>query len=276
MPSFLSILREPLVHFLLAGLALFGFFAWRGDAVDPASRAIVITERQVQQLAANWARTWRRTPTAAEIDGLIRDYVKEEIYYREGLRLGLDQDDIIVRRRIRAKMEFLARSELESEVPDNATLQALLDQRPGKYAVDTRYSFDQIYLTAQDPQVERDRAAQIRARLASGADWRMLGDRIALPRSADNIEQTRLTSDFGTEFSAALANLEPGEWAGPVPSGFGQHFVRIRAVRTGGKPQLADVRQAVENDWRAMTATNREAKAFQALLDSYSIMIAQP
>lgn len=276
MPSLLSILREPLVHFLLAGLALFGFFAWRGDAVDPASRGIVITERQVEQLAANWVRTWRRTPTAAEIDGLIRDYVKEEIYYREGMRLGLDQDDVIVRRRIRAKMEFLARSELESEVPDNATLQALLDKNPGKYVADTRYSFDQIYLTAQDPQAVRDQAAQMRARLASGADWRMFGDRIALPRSAENIEQTRLTSDFGKEFSTALAGLEPGKWAGPVPSGFGQHLVRIRSVRIGGEPQLADVRQAVENDWRAMTATNREAKAFQALLDSYSITIAQP
>lgn len=268
--------KEPLVHFLLAGLALFLFFAWRGGAVDPESRTITITEAQVERLAANWAQTWQRPPTQAEIDGLIRDYVKEEVYYREGLRLGLDQDDMIIRRRIRSKMEFLASSELENEAPTDATLQALLDKNPQAYAADARYSFDQIYLTAQDETAARTRATQMLASLNKGADWQTLGDSISLPRSPDNIDRARIAADFGDEFAAALAGLKPGNWTGPVASGFGLHLVRIRAVQASAKPRLADVRQKLENDWRAQTVKDREAKAYQALLDGYTVKIAKP
>ena len=269
-------LKEPLVHFLLAGLALFLFFAWRGDAVDPESRTITITEQQVERLAASWAQTWQRPPTQAEIDGLIRDHVKEEVYYREGLRMGLDQDDTIIRRRIRSKMEFLASSELENEEPDDATLQAVLDKNPQAYAADVRYSFDQIYLAAQEEVAARSRATQMLAELKKGADWQKLGDSISLPRSPDSVDRTRIASDFGDDFAAALAGLKSGGWSGPVASGFGLHLVRIRAVKASAKPKLADVRQKLENDWRAQTVKDREAKAYQALLDGYTIKIAKP
>lgn len=269
-------LKEPLVHFLLAGFALFLFFAWRGDAVDPEDRMITITEQQVARLAAGWTQTWQRAPTPTEIDGLIRDYVKEEVYYREGLRLGLDQDDPIIRRRIRSKMEFLARSELENEAPNDATLQSLLDKNPAAYTVDAAYSFDQIYLGAQDEAAARARAATMLGELRKGADWQEMGDSISLPRSADVLDRTRIATDFGDEFAAGLAAIKPRIWAGPVASGYGLHLVRIRAVKTSGKPKLADVRQKLENDWRAKTVKEREAKAYQALLDTYTIKIAKP
>jgi len=269
-------LKEPLVHFLLAGLALFLFFAWRGDAVDPESRTITITEAQVERLAASWAQTWQRPPTQAEIDGLIRDHVKEEVYYREGMRLGLDQDDTIIRRRIRSKMEFLASSELENEEPGDATLQAMLDKNPQVYAADARTSFDQIYLAAQDEAAARTRATQMLAALGTGADWQKLGDAISLPRSPENVDRARIAADFGDDFAAALAGLKPGAWTGPVSSGFGLHLIRIRSEQASTKPKLADVRQRLENDWRAQTVKAREAKAYQALLDGYTIKIAKP
>jgi peptidyl-prolyl cis-trans isomerase C len=202
--------------------------------------------------------------------------VKEEVYYREGLRLGLDQDDTIIRRRIRSKMEFLASSELENEAPDDATLQALLDKNPQAYAKDARYSFDQIYIAAQDEAAARARATQMLAALNTGTDWQKLGDAISLPRSAEAVDRTRIASDFGDDFAASLAGLKPGQWTGPVASGFGLHLVRIRAVQASAKPRLADVRQRLENDWRAQTVKDREAKAYQALLDSYTIKIAKP
>jgi len=142
--------------------------------------------------------------------------------------------------------------------------------------VDARYSFDQIYLTAQDETAARSRATQMLASLNSGADWQKLGDAISLPRSPENIDRARIAADFGDEFAAALAGLKPGQWAGPVASGFGLHLVRIRSVQASTKPRLADVRQKLENDWRAQTVKDREAKAYQALLDGYTVKIAKP
>lgn len=236
----------------------------------------MITEEQVERLAANWEQTWQRPPTQAEIDGLIRDYVKEEVYYREGLRLGLDQDDMIIRRRIRSKMEFLASSELENEAPSDATLQAMLDKNPQAYAADARYSFDQIYLAAQDEAAAQNRAAQILAELSKGADWQKLGDSITLPRSPENADRTSIATDFGEQFAVALTSLKPDTWTGPVTSGFGLHLVRIRTVQASHKPNLSEVRQKLENDWRAKTVKDREGKAYQALLGSYTIKIAKP
>jgi peptidyl-prolyl cis-trans isomerase C len=264
-------LREPLVHFLLAGLAVFAVSAWRGEAVDPASRAIEIDAAQVGVLAQRFVQTWQRAPTAAEIDGLIRDHIKEEVYYREALRLGLESDDAIIRRRLRAKMEYLATAQAENAVADTATLQRYLDRNAARYATGARYSFDQIYLG------DGGDAAAVKAQLARGGDWRGAGRAISLPRSVETAEQKAIGRDFGEGFAAALSSLKPGEdWAGPIASGFGQHLVRVRAVTAGRKPVLSEVRQRVENDWRSDTSKAREAQAYQALLDGYTITIAKP
>jgi peptidyl-prolyl cis-trans isomerase C len=263
-------LREPLVHFLAAGLAVFAFSAWRGEAVDPASRAIEIDAAQVGVLADRFAQTWQRAPNAAELDGLIRDHIKEEVYYREALRLGLEADDAIIRRRLRAKMEYLATAQAETIAADDATLQRYLAANAMRYAAGARVSFDQIYLG------DSGDAAAAQAQLARGGDWQKLGEAISLARSVEDADRGQIARDFGEGFAAALAGVKPGEWAGPVASGFGQHLVRVRAVAAGKAPALSDVRQRVENDWRAETAKAREAKAYQALLDGYTITIAKP
>ncbi len=263
--------REPLVHFLIAGLAVFAFSAWRGEAVDPASRTIEIDERQVSVLAERFAQTWQRAPTAADLDGLIRDHIKEEVYYREALRLGLEADDAIIRRRLRAKMEYLGAAQAENAVADDATLQRYLDRNVARYVEGARVSFDQIYLG------EGSDAAVVKAGLARGGDWQTLGARISLPRSVDGADRTEIARQFGDKFAAALLKAKQGNaWIGPVASGFGQHLVRVRAVSAVKAPALPDVRQRVENDWRAETVKAREAAAYQALLDGYTITIAKP
>ena len=270
------LLREPLVHFLLAGFAVFLFWAWRGDSPDPASRTITITAEQVQRLAERWSQTWQRAPSQVEIDGLIRDYIKEEVYTREAKQLGLDVDDAVIRRRLRSKMEFLAGAQVENATPDEATLQAWLNKNPQKYAADAAYSFDQIYLKSDGEVVPRERAQAALKQLSTGADWRALGDPISLPRSLEAAPKNEVAREFGDAFAATLAAQKPGGWVGPIASGFGAHLVRLRRVKTSVTPTLDQARQAVENDWRATTLKLREDKAYQALLDGYRIKIAKP
>lgn len=268
--------REPLTHFLVAGAAIFFLNGLRDTVVDPASRTINIDEAQVGRLTSTFAQSWQRPPNRTEIDGLIRDYIREEIYYREAIRLGLDQDDLVIRRRLRSKMEFLSRSEAENAVPTDATLQAWLDRNPAKYASDATYSFDQIYVAGNDPSIARRRALALQNALAAGAEPEGLSDVLSVPHVMDRTRYTDIARTFGDGFAGALHNLPVGRWIGPVASGFGTHVVRLRAMSRAERPRLSNVRQQVENDWREATIETRDARAYQALLDGYTIKIDRP
>jgi peptidyl-prolyl cis-trans isomerase C len=265
-------LREPLVHFLIAGAAIFAFYAWRGDAAA-GDRQIIVREAQVQRLANIWSQTWQRSPSGQELDGLIRDYIKEEVYYREAIRLGLDKDDAIVRKRLRAKMEFLSSAEAETMVPSDAVLQAWLDRYPARYAADPLISFQSVYMNASKGEAK---AKAVLAQLQAGADPQKLGDPISLPPSLTGATYEDIDRQFGESFAAKLIAIPQGRWAGPVTSGFGLHLIRVDEVRAARTPTLAEVRQRVENDWRSATRIARENKAYQLLLDGYDIRIERP
>ncbi|MEY4268935.1 MAG: hypothetical protein RLZZ58_151 [Pseudomonadota bacterium] len=269
-------LREPLVHFLIAGAAVFAFAGWRGTAVDPASRTIIIAVDDVQRMAERFVQTWQRQPTADEIDAMIRDEIKDEVYAREATRLGLADGDAIIRRRLRGKMEFLARAEVDAVMPTDTTLTAWIAKNPARYADGARHDFDQIFFVATDPARAQAAAVAARAALDRGADWQTLGEAISLPRTMAAADDGAIDATFGAGFAAALAKAPLGRWAGPVTSGFGLHLIRVRARTAGKPPVLADVRQRVENDWRAATAADREARAYQLLLDAYRIKIDKP
>ena len=99
---------QPLLHFLLIGFLIFVFSAWRGDKVESRSENIIVSVSDVVRLASLWQQTWKRVPTEEELQALVRDHIKEEVYYREALALGLDINDTVIRRRLRQKMEFLS------------------------------------------------------------------------------------------------------------------------------------------------------------------------
>lgn len=264
-----QLLREPIVHFLFAGALIFLLFA--GSSTDVRDREIVVGEAQVARLVSGWSDTWHRVPTAEELDGLIRDYVKEEVYYREAIRLGLDEDDPLVRRRLRSKMEYLSTSEIETETPNEATLQNWLNRNAARYVADASYDFDQIYI-GEDAGL----ANELLAKLGAGASPDAMGKAISLPPSLSNATNAEIIRQFGEDFARGLATVPLATWSGPVASGFGYHLLRVRKVEVPKPPKLADVRQRVENDWRAATRADREARAYQALLDDYDIRIDRP
>ncbi|QLC26032.1 peptidyl-prolyl cis-trans isomerase [Parasphingopyxis algicola] len=262
-----SLAREPLVHFLVAGLLLF-LVLGRSDAVDSGSRTIIVDEDRIARLSANWERIWQRPPTAEELDRAIEAHVREEIYYREALRLSLDQDDIVIRRRLRSKMEFLARATAESESPDEAVLRQWLEDHAALYAPDAITSFDQVYLG------EDGEADDVLRRLRQGGDPAALGAPISLPPSMADASRSEIERRFGAAFARAIDLERIGEWQGPVRSGFGRHLIRVTAHETGDPPALADVRQRVENDWRAATLAEREEQAYALLRTRYSVEVA--
>jgi peptidyl-prolyl cis-trans isomerase C len=266
--------KEPFVHFLLMGVLVFAFNAWRDTRADLSDRHIVVTRADVQRLVALYMQTWNHPPSPADVDALIRDHVKEEIYYREALRMGLDRNDEVVRRRMRSKMEFLAVTSVDAETPDDKTLLAFMQAHPQKYGGEPRYSFRTVY----EGVGAAARAAAL-SDLASAhgeADLKGAGQRIDAPAVLTKATKADIAAAFGQAFANAVAKAPVGRWAGPFESSFGLHLVRVSEVTAPAPLKLAQVRRDVENDWRAATLAQREAAGYQALLDGYDVKIEKP
>jgi len=155
----------------------------------------------------------------------------------------------------------------------------MLDADPARYASGARISFDQVYLGQGDPALLRQRAEAVLARLRRGDDWQGLGEPLSVSRSMESADRNAIGREFGDGFADELtksARQPSPEWRGPVASGYGAHLARLRAVALPRAPRLSEVRQQVENDWRAATLQAREAQAYQALLDGYEIRIEKP
>jgi hypothetical protein len=263
------------VHFLVGGALLFALF---GEVAGPGadrSERIVVSQDQVAMLVQSFERTWMRPPGEAELRGLIDDFVTEEVLYREALALGLDRDDLIVRRRMRQKMEFLNDGLSERE-PDDAELRAYLEANAERFAVEPRFSFEQVFVSAERPGSPDERAARLLARLADGEDPAGLADPTLLPRSLTQATPREVAAAFGASFAQALAEAPEGRWSGPVASSFGLHLVRVGAREPGRAPALEEVRGAVAREWAASERTQERERFYDELRARYEVEVRMP
>ena len=273
------LLREPLVHFLLLGALLFGWSAWQGGDAAGSNR-IVVTPGVVATLAAGFSRTWQRPPSDIELKGLIDEHVKQEIAAREAVAMGLDRDDIVIKRRLRQKLEFLLVDDAGAAPPTDAELKAWLNRHPESFRVEPTLAFRQVLLRPdrRGASMTAD-ATKLLARLhASGPDvaTRDLGDASMLPAETPLQPLRDVANSFGQDFADALMKIAPGQWSGPVESSFGLHLVLVRQRTEGSPADLATVRPLVE---REVLAERRKAEMqalYERLLAKYSVSIDRP
>lgn len=277
-----SILREPLVHFLLLGAALFALDAWlRPTAATPANTEIVVSEARIRNLAQNFRRTWQRPPTREELDGLVESHVREEVFYREALALGLDRDDTIIRRRLQQKIEFISEEAAALAQPTDEELNAYLKANADAFRVEPRVTFSQIYLDPRKRSSTLDAdAKRLLAALNSGSasqDPARLGDRLMMlePRY-EGESKTELARLFGSEFAEALVKQPAGLWAGPIASGYGVHLVKVESLVAGGLPELAAVRPLVEREWANAKRQELSKVFYEKLRAKYAIKVWVP
>ncbi len=270
-------IREPLVHFLALGALLFLLFAVFGGPGQGRSDHIVVASNQVALLADGFRRTWQRPPTTAELAGLVEDHIREEIYYREALEMGLDSNDTIVRRRMRQKMEFFTDDLLAPIEPTEEELRTYLREHEDFFRVAPRMTLEHVYFNVdRRGETALDDAKQLRARLRSAPsdlDLDELGDRLPLPTTYTDASLGELSSRFGTRFADSLMELPVGTWEGPIESGFGLHLVLIEDRKPAEVPALEVVRQAVEREWRSAARSEAKEAFFESLRSQYSIVV---
>ena len=272
-------LREPLVHFLLAGLALFVVYALTpGGRRSAESKRIEFTTNDLRRLEIGWAATWQRSPTAAQFQGLIEEEVRQEILYREALAFGLDKGDTIVKRRLAQKMEFLTDDVAAMREPGAEELKAWFLKNRDRFALPPRASFRHIYFSF-DQRNDRTRgdAASALASLAgetseASANGR-LGDRFMFQEYFGDRTPEQVAQVFGKAFATALFTLRPGSWQGPVESGYGWHLVWIDSLTLSGAPVFDEVESAVKDEWLAEQRTEARRRFYEALKARYEIVL---
>jgi len=272
------IVREPMIHFLLIGAAIFVLSAWFGGEDETAPRdRIVVTEGRIQQLAQIFTKTWQRPPTAQELRGLVDAHIKEEVYYREALKIGLDRDDTLIRRRMQQKMEFLTEPGEDALAATDTELEAFLAAHRAEFRVAPKLAFEQIFINPQrseEPVAARaERLLQEANDAPAGADLRNLGDPTLLPREIPLAPVAGIDRNFGQGFGERLAQLPLNVWSGPVRSPYGLHLVRVTERRDGYDPPLADVRDAVERKWRDAKRDAFRKTEYERLRDRYEIVL---
>jgi hypothetical protein len=271
-------LKDPLLHFLVLGVALFALFDWSaGDKYLDFDQIeeIVITEGRVQSLAQKFEKVWMRPATGLEMEGLIEDHIREEVLYREALAMGLDRDDVIVRRRMRQKIEFLSEDVMSLAEPKEEELQEFLTTHSERFRLETRISFRQVYLNDDDKgrSAETEALTLLTKLRERSIDAATAGDRIMIEHNFESESEREIERLFGDQFSQAMLGVQPGSWQGPVVSAYGLHLVYISDRVVGEIPELAEISETVEREWSAENRKVNNEAFYQTLRDRYKVTI---
>ena len=265
-----SWLREPLLHFLVLGVALFVLFQVASGPGQPGDDELVVTVGQIDHIVEIFSKVRQRPPSHEELDGLIDDHILEEVLYREAVAMGLDENDTIIRRRLRQKLEFLV-DDFAATQPDDEQLLAFLEENPGLYRDDSTISFEHVFFQ-QDAEEE---AAELLTGLRGGAliDVSTAGDSLPLPRRFDVATESDVSALFGDPFRENLFGREMGSWTGPIVSPFGLHLVFVSERIKSRIPELSEIRDTVERDWLSARRRTAQETLFDQLRSRYEITV---
>ena len=269
---FKNLLHEPLLHFLIIGAAIFVFYGLTRDVASEAPNRIVVTQGQQEQLVANFNRTWMRSPTDEELAGLVDNYVREEVFYREAMAMGLDQDDPMVRRRMRMKLEFIL-EDLSAETVTDADLMAFLQKHPEKFRAEAQLSFQQVFL---DPKKRKDidaDAEKLLTRLNNGVAPESVGDSTLSPYKYKMATKSDITRSLGERFAVEVVKLSPGDWVGPIYSAYGAHLLKVSDRIEARLPPLSEIRELVKREYLVLLKQEQKDLVYKQLRDNYEVTV---
>ncbi len=265
-------LKDPLALFLLLGVVIFAV-----DALvpDPDDERIEVGVLDIARLSDQWRAQMGRDPTETELAGLVDAHVREEMLVREALKMGLDVNDVIIRRRLAQKLTFLTEDLALLERATDGELRAFFEADAERYRVPARFTFSHIYFSPDRRETAR---ADAEAALPDVTEdnWRTIGDPFMLRRTYAHVTVADIRKDFGTAFSQALPELDGGAWLGPVESGYGFHLVRIDRRTASRLPDFAEVRERVATDYDSKRRSDANDTYYETLAAQYRVEIANP
>ena len=250
----------------------------KGPPVDREEGGRVsFTEADLAQVSATFERTWNRPPTAVELRNVFDRYVRTELFYREALARGLDRNDPVVKMSLVRKITMLGTAQAQATEPTDAEIKAYFELRTERYRVPASFTLAQIYLSP-DKRGEKigTEAAELLAMLRETdpppEEAVELGDTIMLPPFVRDTSEDQLARTFGTAFNDAVLTLAPGQWEGPVESGFGLHLVKITHIVESRIPEWTEVAGRIVTDMHYEGTKAAEDQLYAEILPRYQVV----
>jgi hypothetical protein len=271
--------RSPLLHFLLIGALIYVVYGVADrETTSDSPDTITVTAGDIGWLQDSWTKRWNRPPTPAEREGLINQYVRETVLYREALAMGLDQNDVVIRRRLSQKLEFLFQDLADATPPSDQELQEFFAANQDRYQDPEVLTFTHIFV---DPDRRGDQTltdadallAELTALDDPTQDADDRGDPFMLQSYYPQRSQGEVSKLFGQEFARSIFELDPGRWHGPVLSGYGVHLVYVHDRLQAPPPSFETVRDRVGQDLQAETRQEFNDEYFANLLARYEVII---
>lgn len=271
--------REPLVHFLIIGAALFAVYAfWGQQDVEEQGRTIDISAGEINWLTDIWKKRWMRAPTDEERAGLINQYLREMVLYREAVAMGLDKDDSVIRRRLGQKLEFLSKDLITPQPPTEKELLVYFDKHMDRYQKPDLVTMTQIFI---DPDLRGDTTLadaealkkQLEALQEFPQDTQGYGDPFMLQNYYPERTEAELLKLFGSGFAESVFELSSVQWHGPVLSGYGTHLVYVHDHQKTAPPTFSDAEEQVKQEWDHDKRQELNEKFVASVIARYDITI---
>jgi len=266
----MRLLREPLLQFFVVGGLFFLLFALGNASDSPSSNVISISPERVDQLSAQFSAAWNREPSDDELENIVNEYIREEVYYRDALALGLDQNDAVIRQRLRQKMEFLTDTGASLMEPTSEELQTYFTTNENVYQRRPRLAIEQVFLSQIPPEQETEKALSL---LRSNPEMNPaeIGERSLLPSQLRLTLAEGIDSVFGEGFFSQIIDFPLNLWSGPVVSSYGTHLVRVVDLQPAILPPLDEIRDVVIRDWKAEKAVVLRERDYADRLEKYVV-----
>jgi len=274
----IKFLKDPLVHFLVIGAALFAISAWRGESIRTGRERIVVTAEQVAQMRDAASLLQGHALSDEEVAAVVEPTIHDEVMYREALALGLDADDDEVRRRLVEKMTYLTQDLADPAPSSEAELREFYEDRATRFEIPELVTFDQVFFSPGErgPARARADAEAAPALLRGGRAPAEVGDRTPLRETYENAPREQVRVLFGDILAESLFTAPPGDWMGPFESDFGLHVVRLRARTDKRLPPFDEIREQVAAEFGAQRRRERNAAEYQRMRARYDIVVEKP
>lgn len=260
-----KILKEPLLHFLLIGAALFLIYGSLNN--ENSEKEIVIDDNLINELSAKWQLKRNRNPSLNELKGLVDQFIEQEVLYREALAMNLDKNDEIVKRRLAQKMEFISDGMAETLQPTRDMLVAYYEEHIEDYKKSSVLTMEQVYFNED----KRSNALEDAKKALRSASPKELGDHISLSSQYTDVSADKIARDYGSAFAGILDSLPVAQWTGPVYSGFGIHIVYISERENAGYYSFEEVAEKVNVDYNYKASNDFKTELITALLKNYLV-----